>query len=520
MHLFEFHFADVRAAGFMLLSAFGVVAYMSPSALAQGEPLGPFESHGDIGAPQLAGSAAFDADRQEFTISAAGSNMWDRRDECHFVWKKLTGDFIIQAEVNLVGAGVEPHRKLGLMVRSSLEPDSAYVDALVHGDGATALQFRRSSGADTEQIQAPLINASVVQLERDGNRCAMRVARLGEPFATERSVEVDLGDEVYVGLFVCSHNAEVTDTGLFRNVRLTIPAPNDFTPYRDYIGSHLEVLDVESGRREIVLSTPDSMQAPNWTVDGAALIYNRRGRLYRFDLAARTSAEIDTGIATSNNNDHVLSFDGKLLGISHHAQDDDGRSNVYIVPVEGGEPKRITPRGPSYFHSWSPDGRTLVYTGDRDGLLDIYRISADGGAEERLTDAEGVDDGPEFTPDGQWIYFNSSRTGRMQIWRMTAGGFDQQQVSEDDYNNWFPHISPDGRWIAYLAFPPTIDAADHPFYKHVTLRLMPTSGGPSRVIAYVYGGQGTINVPSWSPDSKRLALVSNSADVSQRADGE
>jgi Tol biopolymer transport system component len=292
-------------------------------------------------------------------------------------------------------------------------------------------------------------------------------------------------------------------------VRITVPAPSDFVPYRDYIGSNLEVLDLESGRREIVYQVADSLQAPNWTADGAALIYNRNGRLFRFDLATRTPTEINTGAATRNNNDHVLSFDGKLMGISHHAAEDDGRSNIFVMPAEGGEPRRITQRGPSYFHGFSPDGRELVYAGDRDGAIDVYRISIDGGEEQRLTDADGVDDGPEFTPDGQWIYFNSARSGRMQIWRMTAAGNDQQQVSEDDYNNWFPHISPDGKWIAYVAFPPDIDADAHPFYKQVTLRLMPVGGGPSRVIAYLYGGQGTINVPSWSPDGKRLAFVSN-----------
>jgi TolB protein len=258
-------------------------------------------------------------------------------------------------------------------------------------------------------------------------------------------------------------------------------------------------------------TTEDSMQAPNWTTDGKALIYNRNGHLYRFDLSTRSSTELDTGAATANNNDHVLSFDGKMLGISHHDPGDGGRSHIYTLPVEGGEPKRVTAVGPSYFHGWSPDARELVFTGDRDGAIDIYNIPAAGGEEERLTDAEGVDDGPEFTPDGKWIYFNSSRSGRMQIWRMTANGADQQQVSNDEFNNWFPHISPDGKWIAMLSYLPDVEAGDHPFYRQVTLRVMPVGGGPARVVAYVYGGQGTMNVPSWSPDSKRLAFVSNSA---------
>jgi TolB protein len=482
---------------------------------AQDVDLGPFEAHGDLGEPTRPGSATFDAGRQEFAIHGAGSNMWATRDECHFVWKKMSGDFLLQAEVSLVGDGVEPHRKLGVMIRDSLEPDSAYVDVLVHGDRATALQFRKSQGGETAQIQAPIIHAGVVQLERKGGKFTMRVARVGEPFASERTVDVELGEEVYAGIFVCSHNADVTELGLFRNVRVVVPAADDLVPYRDYIGSQVEILDVATGRREIVHTADDSVQAPNWTVDGKALIVNRNGRLYRIDLSSREVAPIDTGSATANNNDHVLSFDGKMLGISHHAPEDGGRSNVYIVPAEGGEPKRVTQRGPSYFHSWSPDGRELIYTGDRDGSLDIYKISVEGGEEERLTDAEGVDDGSEYTPDGKWIYFNSSRTGKMQIWRMMPGGQDQQQVTEDDYNNWFPHISPDGKWIAYLAFPPEIDAADHPFYKHVTLRLMPVGGGPARVIAYLYGGQGTINVPSWSPDSRQLAFVNNTANQRQ-----
>ncbi len=172
----------------------------------------------------------------------------------------------------------------------------------------------------------------------------------------------------------------------------------------------------------------------------------------------------------------------------------------------------MTAKGPSYFHGWSPDARWLVYTGIRGAELDVYKIPATGGDEIRLTTAPGLDDGAEFTPDGAYIYFNSSRTGRMQIWRMRPDGSHQEQITNDGFNNWFPHISPDGRWIVYIAFPPPPEVAanDHPFYKHVTLRLMPIGGGPARVIAYVYGGQGTINVASWSPDGKRLAFVSNS----------
>jgi TolB protein len=183
---------------------------------------------------------------------------------------------------------------------------------------------------------------------------------------------------------------------------------------------------------------------------------------------------------------------------------------VYTVPTTGGTPKRVTAKGPSYLHGWSPDGRWLVYVGQRNGDFDVYKIPVNGGNEIRLTSAPGLDDGPEFTPDGKYIYFNSVRSGRMQIWRMRPDGSGQQQITNDGFNNWFPHISPDGKWIVYIAFPLSVPADDHPFYKHVQLKLMPVGGGPARVIAYVYGGQGTINVPSWSPDGKRLAFVSNS----------
>jgi TolB protein len=292
-------------------------------------------------------------------------------------------------------------------------------------------------------------------------------------------------------------------------VRITVPAAENFVPYRDYLGSNLEILDLRSGGRRIVYSSPDSLQAPNWTPDGRALIYNRNGRLYRFDLAQKTPAEINTDFAVNNNNDHVLSFDGRAMGISHHSKEDENKSIIYVLPATGGKPRRVTARGPSYLHGWSPDGKFLVYTGERGGAFDIYKIPSRGGDEARLTTAEGLDDGPEYAPDGRHIYFNSNRTGLMQIWRMRADGSNQEQVTDDDYNNWFPHLSPDGKWIIFLSFMKDVDSGDHPFYKHVYLRLMPAAGGQPKVIAYVYGGQGTINVPSWSPDSKRLAFVSN-----------
>ncbi len=291
-------------------------------------PLGAFEDHADIGKPKLAGHATWNAASQEYVVTAGGVNMWEARDEFHMAWRKLQGDFILQARVEFLGKGVDPHRKAGLIVRSSLDDDSPYVDGALHaGDGLTSLQFRRSEGALTEQLEAAVKGADVVQLERRGDTYIFSAARFGEPFVTREIAALKLGETVYAGLFMCSHNGDVTETAVFRNVRVIRPAKADFVPYRDYIGSVMELLDVNTGVRQVIRYSKEPFEAPNWTADGTALIYNTsgrgegRGRLYRFDLATRQPALIDTGFAIRNNNDHVLSFDGSMLGISDQSTD-------------------------------------------------------------------------------------------------------------------------------------------------------------------------------------------------------
>jgi len=486
------------------------------AAVAQSGPTGEFDDHGDIGNPKLAGSASYDAASQAYTVSGAGVNLWFTNDQCHFLWKKLNGDFILRTRVEFVGKGAVEHRKIGWMVRPNLDADAPYVDCAEHGSGLTSIQFRRSKGANTDEIKLAITNADVLQFERKGNTYTFSAAHYGEPFISAQLPDFDLGEDIYAGLFVCSHNAEVIEKAIFRDVRIIRPAKQGFVPYHDYIGSVLEVLDVQGGRLEKIYASAHPFEAPNWTKDGSALIYNLSGRaegwghLCRFDLATREPSRLDTDPANRNNNDHVLSFDGTMLGISDQSPDHGGQSCVFTVPVQGGTPKRITPLTPSYLHGWSPDGKFLVFTGGRANKYDIYKISSDGsGTEMRLTDSDGLNDGPEYTPDGKYIYFNSSRTGKMQIWRMKPDGTEQEQVTSDEYNNWFPHISPDGKWIVTISYPPEVRPDDHPYYQHCYLRLMPIEGGTPKVIAYVYGGQGTINVPSWSPDSRQIAFVSN-----------
>ena len=485
---------------------------LSSAILGAQTPVGIFTTHSSVGREK--GSASYDPQRQTYLIAGSGQNMWGARDDFHFVWKRLAGNFILSTRAHFIGAGVEEHRKIGWTIRPSLDTNAAHVTAALHGDGLMSLQFRRQSGGITEEEKSPdsLPDAdAVIQLERRDGEYFMSVAQFGDTLVTQRLSGVALPDTVYVGLFVCAHNDTVVERATFSNVRITIPAPKELVPYRDYLGSNLEILDVATGSAEVVHQYSGSFQAPNWTHDAKALIYAQEGRLYRFDLASRSAAAINTGFATRNNNDHVLSFDGRMLAISNHTVEDSGASVVYTVPTSGGTPRRVTAKGvgASYLHGWSPDGRWLVYVGQRHDEFDIYKIPVGGGDEIRLTTAPGLDDGPEYTPDGAYIYFNSARTGRMQIWRMRPDGTGQEQITHDGFNNWFPHISPEGKWIVFISFGQDVAPDDHPFYKHVLLRLMPIGGGPARVIAYLYGGQGTINVPSWAPDGSRLAFVSN-----------
>ena len=490
-------------------------------------PLGQFDDHADVGAPKIAGSAAYNPVTQEYQLSAAGANMWAARDEYQFVWKKMTGDFIVRTRLEFLAPGLNNHRKVGLIARTGLDADAPYVDACEHGDRKlTSLQFRKTKGAITEQVMLPVTGADVLQLERRGDTYIFSAARPGEPFVSAEVKDLALGDELFVGLFLCSHDAAVTEHAIFRDVSLIKPVKVGFTPYRDYIGSILHLLEVHTGRLETIHQSAEPFEAPNWTKDGASLIYNisgrgtNRGLLHKFDLATRISAVLNTDTANRNNNDHVLSFDGKQLGISNSSAETNNRSGVFVLPATGGTPRLVTKFSPSYLHGWSPDAKWLVFTGGRKPAdnptaadkYDIYKIAADGSGEEiRLTSAEGLSDGPEFSPDGQWIYFNSTRTGLMQLWRMKPDGSAQEQLTNDDFNNWFPHISPDGKWIAFISYQKgDVKPDDHPYYKQAYLRLMPIEGGKPKVIGYLYGGQGTINVPSWSPDSRRIAFVTNS----------
>lgn len=327
---------------------------------------------------------------------------------------------------------------------------------------------------------------------------------------------VSLPQTFLLGAFAA---ASVLLNALSSNAQQSLPpgAATSPSPALEYA---LETIHIDTGKRNVVYRTHDHIEAPNWSPDGKYLLYNMKGGIYKLPVTADDKPAlppgvkpqlIDTGVANKCNNDHGISFDGTQLAVS--SRSDGKKSQIYVLPINGGEARLVTPLSPSYWHGWSPDGKTLTYCAERNDNFDIYTIPTAGGEEKRLTTNPGLDDGPEYSPDGRYIYFNSERNGTMEIWRMKPDGSAQESVVADAYRNWFPHLSPNGKWMVFISFGKDVLPDEHPEHRDVALRLMPASGGEVRELARLFGGQGTLNVPSWSPDSKKVAFVSVSKPV-------
>ncbi|MGZ8550500.1 MAG: TolB family protein [Chitinophagaceae bacterium] len=509
----------------MRLLLLTIILQMVLFSMAQNQ-VGIFTNHSDIGNPKTKGDAVYNIADQSYNLKGGGYNIWFGRDEFQYAYNKIKGDFILTANFKILGKGVDPHRKIGWMVRANEGEDAAHMTATVHGDGMVAMQWRRMRGAHMRDPQDEIFTnkkaTEILQLERVGKTFIMRVAHPGEPLQEiGRTDAIEMPDEALAGIFICSHNADVLEEGMAWNVRIEQTVPDTYNSNTDGIpGSKMEILNVFDGKRKIVYEDKGRFEAPNWMPDGNSLLFNQDGSIYTVPLAGGKPTMLNTGTVKRNNNDHVISFDGKWLAISSHRDGlPGGGSTIYYLPITGGEPKIVTDSTPSYLHGWSKDGKEVDYTAQRiskSPIYNVYKKPIKGGSEVQLTHlTSGLADGPEYSPDGKYIYFNSTQSGTMQLWRMKTDGNEKVQLTFDEHNSWFPHISPDNKWIAFLSFPGTVDPADHPFYKRVMLRLMPVSGGAPKVIAYLYGGQGTINTPSWSPDSKHIAFVSNSGPINK-----
>jgi len=518
---------------FSCLLTFAVVVFAtavccSICSLAQARPdtIGIFETHGDVGENPRAGSATFDAASGEYRITGGGANLWGPVDAFQFVWKKTEGNFRLTADVRFIGTGKEEHRKALLMVRQSLAANSPYADVALHGDGLTALQFRPTAGAETSEVRSSAKAPTRISIERRGAQFLMYVGKPGEDLKGATPVTVGLEGPVYIGLGVCSHDAQTLETAVFSNVRIEeLPASkSELNP--ENVGSKISIYDVQSGAVQVVYTSDKLWEAPNWSSDGKYLIANSGGAIYRFVLNSKGEAQPEPLALDRSyrcNNDKSLSPDGKNLAFSaDHPPAEE--SQVFVADADGSKPRLLTPNMPSYFHGWSPDGKWLAFVTERGGNFDIYRVAVNGGNEQRLTSSPGFDDGPDYSPDGKWIYINTDRSGGWDIWRFPADGAGAgdakaERVTGDEQEDWFPHPSPDGKWMVLLSFPP--GTKGHDFRTAVQLRIMPMppsdapaqlpkeeGDGAMRVLTQFFGGQGTINVNSWSPDSKKVAFVS------------
>jgi hypothetical protein len=495
---------------------------------AQTSSLGIFDNNTDVGKPKIAGSSGYDAVNQTYHLKGSGYNIWFNRDEFNYLYKKVAGDFIATANFEFVGENGDAHKKIGWMIRESTDESAPATSAVVHGDGLTVLQWRQLRGAymrdPEDEIFFSKKGAQIIQIERSGNIITMRVAHTGEPLQVVGTHEVqDLKDSILLGLFISAHNADKTEEARVWNVRIDRIVPNDYNanpqiqktikPFAGTLGCRMETMNVFDGKRKVIYQSNARFEAPNWMPDGKRLLYNSGGGMYTIPVEGGNPEKLNTGSINRANNDHGISFDGKLLAISSQRAGMYGYgSTVYIVPLTGGEPRLLTDSTPSYWHGWNPNGKDVTIVAQRNPgtIFNIYKVDTKDGKEINLTNnTSGHVDGPEYSPDGKYIYYNANASGTMQIWRMRPDGSGKEQLTFDEYHNWFPHISPDGKWMVFISFVSEIEPNGHPANKKVMLRLMPVAGGAPKVIAYLYGGQGTINVNSWSPDSKSIAFVSN-----------
>jgi Tol biopolymer transport system component len=463
----------------------------------------------DVGSVQVAGRASCADER--FTLQGT-LDIWGNSDGFHFVHQPFTGDGQIIARITQV-ENTNDHAKAGVMFREDLAPGARHATVVVTPtDGVQFL--RRLAPGDITYPNNPRINKGRlpywVKLVRRGDQFTGYESTDGMSWEFTGSDTITMGRSILVGLVASSHRKDVLSTSTLDQVKL---APNPAGT--SVLNSHVTIMSVDGKDKRVVFSAARRFEAPNWSHDGEYLLVNSEGKLWRIPVAGGEPQNISLGSIGAINNDHGISPDGKLLAVSVNS------GPIFVLPVSGGQARQVTEHKPSYFHGWSPDGRELAYVARQHESYDIFSIPLEGGTAKRLTINPAHEDGPDFSPDGKWIYYNSDRAGGGDIWRIPAQGAGEgdskaEQVTSDDYVDWFPHPSPDGKWLLFLSY--RKGTQGHPANQNVLLRIMPLpgdkmdrpAGAKTLELGKLFGGQGTINVASWSPDSRRFAFVSYS----------
>jgi len=479
------------------------------SGVAGPQPVGIFDGQSDVGAVSPSGTAVLQK-TGDYLLSSSGANIWARVDGFHYAWKKMSGDAVLTANVSFLppGYGHAPneHRKGVLMFRQSLDPGSAQASVHVHGVGMVALQHRGSRGANTQSIELNIDLPRSVRLEKRGDTFTLFVSSKGEPLhPVGASFQMHLDGPFYAGIGATSHDASVTDKVLFRNVKLEAlpPAP---PPADLVLTSSLKVIQVEDeARRAVVIaSMPGRISSPDWMPDQKAVYFYKDGQIWKtalLDPLNGSAAEpVDTAGLVDCAGDYGVSPDGKSIALSC-AETEGGIRNLYVLPF-GGKPKQLTCGTSSFFHGWSADGSTLLFTRGKAAAADFWTIAAAGGLEKRMT-SDTRNDGPEFTPDGKTIYFDSSRSGSSQIWKMNSDGSGAVQVTDDGLEDQSPHVSPDGAYVAWLQKAPGDTAA----VQDVSIQLLSVKDGAQRTLARFQGNRNSFSMPVWG-DKNHLVFVS------------
>jgi hypothetical protein len=483
-----------RSAPFLLVLAF---FSLSLCCFAD-DDVGIFEGQSDIGTLLHPGAAEYDAAKKTYTLSSGGDNMWVAEDDFHFVWKKVSGDVTITADISFPVPTGNAHKKGALMIRRTLDQDSDYVDAALHLVGLASIQSRDQKGSVTREIQSWISSPKRVRLEKRGDYFFMFVAGDDGVFhLSGGSMKLALNDSFYVGLAACAHDKNAVEQAAFSNVELITgpPAPGKPTLY--------STLETQLSDRKAIYVTEGRLESPDWLKDGKSQLFDTNGRIERMPAAGGKPEPIDTGKVKHIGGHHGISPDGLTLALTDESK---GKAVIYTVPVGGGTPIRVTKQTPSYWHDWSPDGKTILFSGKRKGKMGIFVIPVAGGAERELPAGAGVNENPVYSPDGKYIYFDSDRTGTAQIWRMLADGTGQEQITSDDFVNWLPHVSPDGRQVAFLSCDKAV--ANQPEENDVKIRSMLLATKVIRLMANLLGGPGTFGGQPWSPDSRTLSWVS------------